>query len=144
MHSRYISLACYSAIVTSFIMKLMNKFKMSFKGTRETFADCPPPYIAAHFAKNWQSTDGKACFSVRSLIFGPDFKKPESRRELFEFCSTFLCTDGFSFNHISTISNDLPEGFAVGDTSNIAGILSETDIYNIIGKYYELLAKENR
>jgi len=141
MKSKYLYMACYSAICTSFLMKLVNKFRMSFRSSTKSFEGCPPPYTAVHFLKEW-SANGKAYCRAKSLILGPELKTPEARQELYRYCSTIEAKDGYAFNHASTISTELPDGFRVGDTSALQGIVSQSDIYHIVGKYYELMAKE--
>lgn len=138
--SKYISLSCYC---TSFVMKLVNKFKMSFGNQRPSFENCPPPYTAIHFIKSWVQ-DTKAKCKSASFILGPALKTDDAKDELFRYCRDIPTGNGYHFNHVSIISGELPAGYEVGDTKWIEGIITPTDIHHIVGKYYELLAKESK
>lgn len=136
-------MACYSAICTSFVMKLVNKFKMSFGNQRPLFENCPPPYTAVHFMKHWNQGNKVGC-KAASLILGPELKTEDAKEELFKYCRNIPAAKGYYFNHVSTVSSELPDGYEVGNPNWLEGILSQNDIYHIIGKYYELLAKESK
>lgn len=145
MTVKNLSLAFYSAIFTAFVMKLAEKFKMSFRGAEPTFHNCQPPYTAVHFTTTWNMSDGRIRCDAKSVVLGPELKTFEHRQKLYEFCQTINCTDGYGFSHISTISweRKLPDGIYVGDVSKLEDIMTRTDIMHIVGRYYELLAQEN-
>ena len=143
MKFKYIYMACYSAICTSFVMKLVNKFKMSFGNQRPSFENCPPPYMVVQFIKHWTDGNKVNCKAV-PLILGPALKTENAQYELDRYCVNIPTAHGYRFNYISIISGELPDGYEVGNTQMLEGIVSPNDIYHIVGKYYELLAKESK
>lgn len=142
MSIKNLSLAFYSAIFTAFVMKLADKFKMSFRGAGPVCCDCKPPYTAVHFTKTWKASDGRIRCDAKSIVLGPELKTCEHRQKLYEFCRTISCTGGYGFSHASIISWELPDGIHVGDVSKVEDIITRTDILHIVGLYYELLAQE--
>lgn len=142
MQIKNLSLAFYSAIFTAFAIKLADKFKMSFRGTEPVFHDCQPPYTEVCFTTFWNMSDGRIRCETKSVVLGPELKTLEHRKNLYEFCQTINCTDGYSFDHISYPSN-LPPDVRVGDNSQLTDIMTRTDILHIVGHYYELLGQED-
>jgi len=144
MKIRDLSLAFYSAIFTAFIIKLADKFKMSFRSAEPVFRNCQPPYTAVHFTKTWKTSDGRVRCDAKSAVLGPELKTCEHRQKLYEFCRTINCTGGYGFSHTSSISWDLPDGVYAGDVSKLEDIMTRTDILHIVGRYYELLGQEDK
>ena len=142
MQIKNLSLALYSAIFTAFAIKLADKFKMSFRGAEPVFHDCQPPYTEVCFTTFWNMSDGRIRCETKSVVLGPELKTWEHRQNLYEFCQTINCTDGYSFDHISYPSN-LPPDVRVGDVSKLEDIMTRTDILHIVGHYYELLAQQD-
>lgn len=143
MTIRNLSLAFYSAIFTAFVMKLADKFKMSFRGAEPVSGNCRPPYTAVHYTTTWNTSDGRIRCDVKTAVLGPELKTREHWQKLDEFCKTINCTDGYGFINISVISRELPPGVRVGDVSELEDIMTRTDILHIVSRYYELLAQEN-
>lgn len=143
MTIKNLSLAFYSAIFAAFVMKLADKFKMSFRSAEPVFRNCQPPYTAVHFTRTWKTSDGRIRCDAKSVVLGPELNTCEHRQKLYEFCRTVNCTGGYGFSHISTISWELPDGTYAGDVSKLEDIMTRTDILHIVGRYYELLAQEN-
>jgi len=141
MQIKNLSLAFYSAIFAAFAMKLVGKFKMSFRGAEPVFHDCQPPYTAVHFTVTWNMSDGRIRCEEKSAVLGPELKTPETRCKLSDFCQKINCTDGYVFGHIS-LDWELPPDVRVGDVSALEDIMSRTDILHMVGRYYELLGME--
>lgn len=142
MQMKNLSLAFYSAIFTAFVMKLADKFKMSFRGAEPAFHDCQPPCTAVQFMKTWKTGDGRIRHEEKSAVLGPELKTRETRRKLYEFCQKINCTGGYEFGHISIVW-ELPPDVRVGDVSALEDIMSRTDILHMVGRYYELLGQED-
>lgn len=142
MTIKNLSLAFYSAIFAAFAMKLVGKFKMSFRGAEPAFHDCQPPYTAVHFTRTWNMSDGRIRCEDKSAVLGPELKTRETRGELIDFCQKINCTDGYEFDHIS-IDWELPPDVRVGDVSKLEDIMSRADILHMVGRYYELLGQED-
>ena len=142
MQIENLSSAFYSAIFAAFAMKLVEKFKMSFRGAESVFHDCQPPYTAVHFTKTWKTSDGRIRREDKSVVLGPELKTCEHRQKLYEFCRTINCTDGYGFSHTSSIYWGLPPDVRVGDVSKLEDIMSRADILHMVGRYYELLGME--
>lgn len=141
MTIKNLSLAFYSAIFTAFAIKLVNKFKMSFRGAESGFHDCQPPYTEVSFEKFWHTSNGRIQRDAKSVVLGPKLKTRDARRKLANICLEINCTDGFSFERISSPEN-LPPGVRVGDNSQLKDIMTCNDIFHIVGHYYELLSEE--
>lgn len=143
MNIKNLSLAFYSAIFAAFFMKLADKFKMSFRGAEPVSNNCQPPYMAVHFMKTWNMSDGCFQCDAKTVVLGPYLNICEHRQKLYDYCRTINCTDGYWFSHVSIISWDLPDDIHVGDVSKLEDIMTRTDILHIVSRYYELLAQEN-
>ena len=141
MQIKNLSLAVYSAIFAAFVMKLADKFTMSFRGAEPVSHDCQPPYTAVHFIKTWKTSDGRIRCDAKSAVLGPELKTREHSQKLYEFCRTISCTGGYGFSHTSTILSDLPPDVRVGDVSKLEDIMTLTDVLHIVGRYYELLGQ---
>lgn len=141
MSIKNLSLAFYSAIFTAFVMKLADKFKMSFRSAEPVFHNCQPPYTEVHFTKIWHTSDGRIRCDAKSVVLGPNLKTCEARCKLANICLEINCTGGYSFDRISSPGN-LPPGVRVGDNSQLKDIMTCNDIFHIVGHYYELLAAE--
>ncbi len=142
MTIKNLSLGFYSAIFTAFVMKLTEKFRMSFRHAEPVFRDCRPPYTAVHFTKTWKTSDGRIRCDAKSAVLGPELKTCETRRKLYECCQKINCTGGYGFSHTSSISWELPPDVRAGDVSMLEDIMTRTDILHIVGRYYELLGME--
>lgn len=143
MQIKNLSLAFYSAIFAAFVMKLVDKFKMTFRGAEPVFHDCHPPYTAVHFTVTWNMSDGRIRCEEKSAVLGPELKTREHWQKLYEFCRAINCTDGYGFSHISSMSRELHPDVRVGDVSALEDIMSRTDILHMVGRYYELLGQED-
>lgn len=141
MNIKNISLAFYSAVFTAFAIKLVNKFKMSFRGAESGFHNCQPPYTEVRFAKICNTNDGRIRCDAKSAVLGPKLKTCEATRKLANICLLINCTGGYYFDGISTPDN-LPPDVRVGDNSQLKDIMTCNDIFHIVGHYYELLSKE--
>lgn len=141
MTIKNLSLAFYSAIFAAFAIKLVDKFKMSFRGAVSGFHDCQPPYTEVRFTKIWHTSDGRIRCDTKLAVLGPNLKTCDATRKLANVCLAINCTGGYSFDHISSPEN-LPPDVRVGDKSQLKDIMTGNDILHIVGHYYELLATE--
>lgn len=141
MSIKNLSLAFYSAIFTAFVMKLADKFKMSFRSAEPVFHNCQPPYTEVRFIKSCNTSDGRIRCDVKSVVLGPKLNTREATRKLANVCLMINCAGGYSFDRISSPEN-LPPGVRVGDNSQLNDIMTCNDILHIVGLYYELLATE--
>lgn len=144
MNVNNISLAFYSVIFTAFVLRLANKFKLSFAGKRMPFSDCKPPYAAAEFVKSWRNSEGNLRSCTRTLVLGPELKNRESNLKLINFCKSLNCSDGYRFCTLITLEWVLASDGnpIVGNTDPVKDIMAHTDIMHIMGLYYELAAQE--
>lgn len=144
MTIRRLSLVLYSAIVASYLMKIFQKFKVSFNGHRMKTYECQPPYTAIHFVKTWHNGTGNSRTCSKTLVLGPELRTLESKTKLYQFCEKLNCKCGYCFSHVATISWAMSSDgeSVVGNTSSVSDILDSTDIMHIMGLFYELLAME--
>lgn len=144
MTVRRLSLVLYSAIVASYLMKIFQKFKVSFNGHQMKTYECQPPYTAIHFTKTWHNGTGNTrCYS-KTLVLGPELRSLYSKTTLYKFCEQLNCKCGYCFSHVSTLSwvTSSDGEPVVGNTSSVSDILDNTDIMHIMGLFYELLSME--
>lgn len=137
--TRHVPLAIYSMIVTGFLMKLVHRFNMSFRGKK----DCRKtgvPLLVANFSRQW-TCDGREHYDVRCLVLGPDIENNRAFAKLESVCLSVHPIAGYRFSSLSTFHHELPHGCSIGDTTQVDNILHIGDIYRIKGTYYELLGE---